>query len=307
MGFVETVAGDLLKWTYNADQSRSHGQFASGTGGNLVNTARAGGGRPVNPAAAAVTAPAQPVLYMPLPTRSAAPHGGGGGSSAGGGGGKGGGKKAAKKPAKKATAAKKPVRQEALVPVPEIPGAGEAATRDPHTSAGTASTASAGTSISVTASDQDRKDQAKQAKGYRRAVAARQKALTTNAQIRLRNASAAQPMPKGASAAATAAAAKKYGIPTGKAYNQLSPGAKKTAQAVLTAARQLASISHSQANAQRRVDAINAELGRKEVPPPLRRSLETQLKTAHASLGLYTSRLTNTRKQLVASVKAWQH
>lgn len=298
-GHVDSNDTMALKWTYDPNQSRSHGQFASGTGQNVVNPGLNGAARqkPVNAAAARVAAP-----QATLPVSRVHLHaGGGGGGGSGGGGkgkGKGGKKKAAKKPVPKKTPtpAKKPDGK----PEPQAtPHGSEAA---PTASAASATNAKPGTSTTVShhATAQTAME-ARRGNSRDRATAAHQ-----HAELQAIRQALAHPPTVGATSkqrdAAVAAMRKKYGIP--ESLRGQSAERQHAATLMASATRTLVTAHAAASTAQQRLKAAEAQQDPKHSAASAA-YVTSRIAAARTQLAAANARIKAAQAQFNAGHKAW--
>lgn len=285
-----------LKWTYDPNQSRSHGQFASGTGQSTVNPGLNGAARqkPVNAAAARVAAPQDT-----LPVSRVRLHADGGGGGKSGGGGKGGRKKkAVKKPAPKKTtlSAKKPTGK----PEPSTtPHGSEAATAAPAASAtnanpGTTTTVSHHATAQTAAAD-------RRAGSMAHAAAAHQHAEIQAVRQALANPSTVAATSKQRDAA-VAAMRKKYGLP--ESMHGQSPERQHAASLMTSATRQLVTAHAAQATAAGRLKAAEGQADPGHTAGA-KAYVDSRIATARAQLAAANARIKAAQAQFNAGRKAW--
>ena len=297
---AEALAGMVLKWTYNPNQSRVGGRFASGTGSNITSggdvqvsgrqggsivaakpvnaaAARLSSGKPVNGAAARLT----PQIKPPPPVKPPA-----------------GKPKPQTKPPTKPDAKPKPTKPAAK----PTPGP-EAATRSPHTAIG--SQDGDRLTVSHRPTEQTRQAAAREA-SHRRAIAAQQRQELAAARASLAAARAKAKASKVTNAqrdAAVASMKREYGIP--KSLRHVSKDRQQAASAMDSATRSMVTDRAKIADAKAQVAAVRAQY-RKGQAPATTAYLNAQLAKAQARLNAANSSLAQQQARFNAAAKKWR-
>jgi len=288
-GFIALVAADLRKWTYNPNQSRAHGQFTSGTGQNIVNgdvvvSGHQGGSivavKPINAAAAAVTAgrkPVNPAAARLTPQVRTPPP------------------KPAPKPKPKPAPKPKPK------PAPKPTPGPEAATRSPHTAIGSHDgdilTVGHRTTAQTAQADARRR-------AHDRAVAATEHAELE--QVRAALAASHKPRVRATQAqrdAAVNAMKAHYGIP--RSLRGYSRARQQAVGQMDGAMRRMVTARARQATAQQQLDAIRAQLKTAQ-GTAAKQYLAARLAAAQKLMDNANQSMTWAQQDFAGGLKTWQ-
>jgi hypothetical protein len=112
--------------------------------------------------------------------------------------------------------------------------------------------------------------------------------------------------PKAAKNNARNQARKKYGIPSGKRFGQLSPGRQKAAQQILDGAAAIARIQSHLVRIETRIQALGGELSRPNLTTHNRDLLQRRLDHQNSLVGSLNEQMSAARSELAAGQRGWK-